>query len=364
MPTSLYVHIPFCSRICSYCDFSKVLFNEKWAFSYIEKLIEEIEGYKIPKHSQKTIYVGGGTPTTLPDTLFNKILGYLSEYLVEGGEFSIEANPESLTREKIDILKNNGVNRVSLGVESSQGKYLTLMERPHSFEDVIDVVNNLKGKGITNINVDLIYALPGESSEEVSIDIDALLSLDVPHISTYSLILEDSTKFKNLGLTEADDSIQADQYELILSTLREHGYERYEVSNYSKPGFESKHNTVYWRNEEYYGCGMGASGYLNGVRYKNTGSIIAYLSGKTVSEKEVVVDEDKPLLFLMTNLRLRNGFKMDRYKEFVGKDFMETHKEKALALEKEGLLIIEGDNVRVSDKGMLLLDKVTVDLVR
>lgn len=363
MTTSLYVHIPFCSRICSYCDFSKVLFNEKWAFSYIDKLIEELDGYNIPKHSQKTIYVGGGTPSALPDVLFNKILAYLSQYLVEGGEFSVEANPESLSVEKIGILKENGVNRVSLGVESSQNKYLEMMERPHSFKEVEEVISNLKGAGLTNINVDLIYALPGETNEEVETDINALLSLDVPHISTYSLILEDSTKFKNLGLKEADDSVQAEQYELILKTLRQHGYERYEVSNYSKPGFESKHNQVYWRNEEYYGCGMGASGYLNGIRYKNTGSILAYLSGKTVAEEEPVLDSDKPLLFLMTNLRLKDGFEISKFKEFVGTDFKEFAGEKLQKLIQDGLLVEENGRIHVTDKGMLLLDKVTISLI-
>ncbi len=363
MATSLYVHIPFCSRICSYCDFSKVLFNEKWAFSYIEKLIEEIDSYKIKKHSQKTIYVGGGTPSTLPDALFDKILGYLSQYLVNGGEFTIEANPESLTEEKIKILKKNKVNRVSLGVESSNKSYLELMDRPHTFGDVVNVVSNLKKGGITNINVDLIYALPGETNEEVKNDIEALLSLDVPHLSTYSLILEDSTKFKNMGLKEADDYVQADQYELILGMLRGRGYERYEVSNYSRPGFESQHNQVYWRNEEYYGCGMGASGYLNGVRYKNTGSILAYLSGKTVAEEEIVEDKDKTLLFLMTNLRLKDGFDVNKFKEFVGVSFDEKCGKKAEKLISSGLLVRDGNRIHVSDKGMLLLDKVVVELI-
>ncbi len=363
MATSLYVHIPFCSRICSYCDFSKVLFNQKWAFSYIDKLIEEIESFKIEKHSQKTIYVGGGTPTTLPDVLFNKFLAYLSQYLVDDGEFTVEANPESLSEEKIDIIKRNKVNRVSLGMESSNDKYLKLMDRTHTFEDVVKAVSHLKKKGILNINVDLIYALPGETSEEVEKDVEALLSLDVPHISTYSLILEDSTKFKNLGLKEADDSIQADQYELILGILRNEGYERYEVSNYSKPGFESRHNQVYWRNEEYYGCGMGASGYLNGVRYKNAGSILAYLSGKTIAEREPVEDKDKPLLFLMTNLRLKNGFDINKFQEFVGTSFDEKCGEKAKVLISSGLLVRDGDNIHVTDKGMLLLDKVVIELI-
>ena len=251
MATSLYVHIPFCQKICSYCDFSKVLFNQKWAFSYIEALFKEIDSYKIKPHSQKTIYVGGGTPTSLPDELFESLLLYLRKFLRAGGEFTVETNPESLTPLKIAIMKENGVNRVSIGMQSSNIKLLSLMEREHTYDDVYRCVNNLKTIGISNINVDLIYALPGEDMSILKEDIKALLSLDVPHISTYSLILEDSTKFKNLGYKEADDSIIADQYEEILNSLRAVGYERYEVSNYAKPGYESRHNTVYWKNKEY-----------------------------------------------------------------------------------------------------------------
>lgn len=363
MATSLYVHIPFCSKICSYCDFSKVLFNEKWAFSYVDRLIEEISSYHIEPHSQKTIYIGGGTPTQLPDILFSKLLAYLKDYLAEDGEFSVEANPDSLTKSKAFLMKKHGVNRVSIGVQSANPKYLELMDRTHDFEDVKANVENLRRYGITNINVDLIYALPNETKEEVLNDVFSLLSLDVPHISTYSLILEEATVFKSKGYKEADQEVIAEQYEAILKTLRDNGYERYEVSNYAKPGYESKHNTVYWKNEEYYGVGLGASGYLNGVRYKNTKSMTKYLKGTTICEEEKVEDKDKPLYFLMTNLRLKEGFKIEDYEAYTGKNFDETLGNKVDKLIKTGLLVKESGRVYVTDKGMLLLDKVTVDLL-
>ncbi len=361
MANSLYVHIPFCAHICAYCDFAKVLYDEKWAFSYVNELKKEIEQYKI-NNKLKTIYVGGGTPTCLPNDLLRELLSYLHPFLAEGGEFTIEANPETLNEEKIRILKKEGVNRLSIGLESSNDAFLRLMGRKHSFEDAKNVVNIAKKNGIKNISVDLIYALPNETIQDLEKDIDALLSLDVPHLSSYSLTVSPGTSFYNKGYKEMDDDISATMYELILSKLLEAGYERYEVSNFAKNGQYSNHNLTYWHDEEYYGVGLGASGYLDNARYTNTRSLKEYLSGNYVHEKEKLTLESALEDYFLTNLRLAKGFLKNDFEKRFGFSFENKYKNQLCKLKKNGLLQETEDSIYPTNTGILLLDRVLLEL--
>lgn len=357
MADSLYVHIPFCSSICAYCDFPKVLYRNDWAEDYLSALFAELDSYRIEK--VETIYVGGGTPSALPLPLLRKLLEKLSPLLEEGGEFSFEANPESLNEEKIALLASNKVNRVSLGVESSLGKYLSLMGRKHSFEDAKNVVCALRKHGISNINVDWIYALPGESLEDLKKEAEAFLSLEVPHISAYTLILEDGTLFKAEGKKEASEDEQGEQYEEVLSCLREAGYRRYEVSNFALPGRECQHNLTYWKDEEYYGIGLGASGFLNGVRYTNTRSLSLYIEGKGLRESEERSGEEE---FLLSNLRLEEGFALSSFERKFHKDFRLAYQKPLSKMEKEGLLQEKEARIIPSDRGLECLDYVLLAL--
>ncbi|MDY6430700.1 MAG: radical SAM family heme chaperone HemW [Bacilli bacterium] len=356
---SLYVHIPFCNVICSYCDFTKLYYKKDWAEKYISALLYEISSLK--KEKMNTIYIGGGTPSSLDIIELNKLLVSLDVFVGENTEFTFEANPESLDEEKIKLLKKHCVNRVSLGVQSSNEKYLKLLNRNHSFGLVKEKINLLRRHGISNINVDLIYALPEQSITDLEEDLENFISLDVPHISTYSLILEKSTVFFNQGIKEASEDTQADFYNLIVEKLRAKGYIRYEVSNFAKDNYFSKHNLTYWHNEEYYGVGLGASGYLNNIRYTNSKNLHKYLDHEFVDYKEVVNKDDLFKYFLLTNLRLSEGFNLDKFKEIFKFDFLEKYKDKISDLEKYDLVLVKNGNFMCSDKGILVLDKILLN---
>jgi len=360
-PRALYIHIPFCDSICGYCDFCKLIYNEHFAHSYLEHLFAELDSFHI--ESVDTIYIGGGTPTSLSDPLFEKLLKKVSDYLAPEGEFTVEGNPENISKNKILMMARFGVNRVSIGMESSSPRLLDLMGRKHSFEKVRTAVETCRKNGILNINLDLMYALPDETNDELDADLETILSLDPSHISTYSLILEDNSLFKKRGIKEASDDIQADQYERILSKLRDAGYERYEVSNFAKDGFRSRHNLVYWHDEEYFGAGLGAAGYIDGIRYTNTRSFSQYIKNQDKRlASERVEGEDAIRYFLLTNLRLAEGFEISRFDRLFQINFAERYENVLPRLTKEGLIRIEGGRVKPTDKGILLLDRVLLDL--
>lgn len=357
-PRSLYVHIPFCNEICAYCDFPKVLYKQNWAESYLSALFDELEKREVGLVD--TIYVGGGTPSCLPLDLLDSLLGRLSAHLDKGGEFSMEGNPESLSEEKILCLAKHGVNRVSLGVESSLDKYLRLLGRKHDFSLVKDRVRALKEAGIDSINLDWMVALPGEKLSDIEEEARNFLSLEAPHLSVYTLILEEGTRFFVDGVKEASQDEQGVQYEKVLSLLREEGYRRYEVSNFAKPGFECRHNLTYWRDEEFYGIGMGASGFIDGRRYGNSRSLTSYLKGEGIA----VPNEDSGVEdFLLTTLRLEEGFPLSEYKRRFGTAFEEDFAIPLAKLKEQGMLVEKEGRIIPTDKGIELLDYVLLTLI-
>jgi len=356
---SLYVHIPFCSNICSYCDFCKLIYNDKFAFLYVEELKKEISSYKYGPY--KTIYIGGGTPSSLIEESLENLLSFLRPYLENNGEFTIEVNPENITLEKLQIMKKYGINRISIGMQTSSEEYLKLINRA-PFDVFLKAYNLIREVGFSNVNIDLMYALPNESIEIVKKDLKTILELDPEHISTYSLILEENSVFSKKGFKEEDQDVQASQYELILSTLRDAGYRRYEVSNFAKKGRESRHNLTYWKDKEYVGCGLGASGFIGTKRYTNTRSLSTYLKGKYIETSEEVNFEESIKYFFLTNLRLDIGFSLDEFKQKFGFDFLEKYQSQYGKLYKENLLFKEDGWIKPTDKGILLLDRILVDL--
>ena len=359
--TSLYVHIPFCKHICSYCDFTKLFYIEEYATKYIEQLFKEIDSYNLSQ--LKTIYVGGGTPTALNDHLFESLLKKLSVLLSDDYEFCVEANVENLSSSKLEIMKRYGVNRLSIGVQSSHDKILKLAGRMHNFADTKNVIALAKEYGFSNINVDLMFGFPGETINDLIADLNNIVSLDTNHISIYSLTIGKHTKFYNDNVKEQNSDESALFYETVVSFLREHGYKRYEVSNFAKPNFYSKHNTVYWKNQNYVGVGLGACGYIENIRYENTKNISKYLSGEYISEKEELSSNEIIEEYLLTNLRLEDGFLLSDFKNKFGKDFLEEYKDKIETLKKDNLVVIENDIFKVTDQGMLLLNRVLVTLL-
>ena len=365
-PTSAYVHIPFCTQICYYCDFSKVFIKNQPVDSYLEHLLEEFQSYDIQK--LRTLYIGGGTPTALSASQLEVLLDGLTKNLDLSAleELTIEANPGDLDADKIAVLKNSAVNRVSLGVQTFDDKMLKKIGRSHLEKDIYENIDRLKLAGFDNISIDLIYALPGQTMEQVKDNVAKAIGLDIPHMSLYSLILENHTVFMNRmrrgKLPLPKEELEAEMFEYIIVELERVGFEHYEISNFSKPGFESRHNLMYWDNAEYYGIGAGASGYVNGVRYKNHGPIRHYLSAveegnariteEHLSQKEQMEEE----MFL--GLRKKSGVSMARFEEKFGRSFDGLYGEIVRDLVQQGLMQIEGDRVRMTKRGLFLGDTV------
>ena len=365
-PTSAYVHIPFCTQICYYCDFSKVFIKNQPVDSYLEHLLQEFHSYDIQK--LRTLYIGGGTPTALSASQLEVLLDGLTKNLDLSmlEELTIEANPGDLDADKIAVLQNSAVNRVSLGVQTFDDKMLKKIGRSHTEKDIYENIDRLKLAGFDNISIDLIYALPGQTMDQVKDNVAKAIALDIPHMSLYSLILENHTVFMNRmrrgKLSLPKEELEAEMFEYIIAELERAGFEHYEISNFSKSGFESRHNLMYWDNAEYYGIGAGASGYVDGVRYKNHGPIRHYL--KAVEEGSARINEEhlsqreqmEEEMFL--GLRKKSGVSMARFEEKFERSFQELYGEIVKDLIQQGLMQLDGDRVRMTKRGLFLGDTV------
>ena len=342
---SIYIHIPFCSSICSYCDFAKIYYNKLFTLGYLKELEKEIKN-NYNNDVLKTIYIGGGTPSSLDLEELEYLFNILDSLIKDTNyEYTIECNVENLTEEKIKLFKKYGINRVSIGVQTFNEKYLKFLNRHHSRDDVINIINILKKYNINNINVDLIYALPGQTLEELDDDLKEIIKLDIPHISTYSLIIEPNTILYNNEIKNIDEELDFKMYEKIINKLN--NYNHYEVSNFAKPGYESKHNLTYWNNNEYYGFGVGASGYINGIRYDNTRSINNYLKGTRMVQKEYIDFNTKLENEFILGFRKISGINK---KEFYNKYHFEIKNIEIInELIKKGLLTETDDNIYIKN---------------
>ena len=349
---SLYIHIPFCTKICDYCDFTKLQYFRNFAVSYLDALKDELESY--PIKDLETIYVGGGTPTALDDDLFEKLLKIIDTYTYGVKEYTFEANPESLTINKIKLLKAHGVNRISIGVQTTNDKILKAVNRDHSFNQVQEAVKNLKEVGIDNINVDLILGLPHTNEKILKEDLQNVLSLDVKHVSCYGLTVNPHTVLFNKGFKEPEGDTLRKYYDIVEKELTNNGFVHYEISNWAKPGYQSQHNLTYWRNEQYYGCGLGASGYIKDIRYKNTINLSQYLGRVFIAEKEEVSKRDNLTYQIMLNLRTIEG---------LDKSFVSSKEEVINELVKDNLLFIKDNHLIPTYEGMMVLDQIILRLI-
>ncbi|HEN4450898.1 TPA: oxygen-independent coproporphyrinogen III oxidase [Streptococcus agalactiae] len=365
-PTSAYVHIPFCTQICYYCDFSKVFIKNQPVDAYLQALIREFRSYDITE--LRTLYIGGGTPTSISAVQLDYLLTELSRDLNLNTleEFTIEANPGDLTVDKIEVLQKSAVNRVSLGVQTFNDKHLKRIGRSHNEVQIYSTIDALKTAGFQNISIDLIYALPGQTMDDVRSNVAKALSLNIPHLSLYSLILEHHTVFMNKmrrgKLHLPTEDLEAEMFEYIISEMERNGFEHYEISNFTKPGFESRHNLMYWDNVEYYGVGAGASGYLDGIRYRNRGPIQHYLKGvsegnarlseEVLSKNEMMEEE----LFL--GLRKKKGVSIGKFEQKFGTSFEKRYGQIVQELQSDGLLKENNGFIQMTKKGLFLGDTV------
>ena len=323
----IYIHLPFCTSICSYCDFPKLLYDKKYTYRYLDTLKEEILS-RYNGEEIKSIYIGGGTPTSLDLEELKYLFSFISSIFNYSSdiEFTIESNVESLSKDKIKLLKSYGVNRVSLGVQSLNNN--TLKE--------------LKEEGYKNISMDYIYGVHN-NTEEVKDDISTFLELDIPHISCYSLIIEDNTMFGINNRKYIDEDIEEAMYKYIKNTLEDNDYKHYEISNYAKDGYESKHNLNYWNNNEYYGFGLGAVSYLNNNRITNTKNLTKYLDKNYIdstSYEDINIDISNTF---MLGLRKVLGIDIIEFKNKYNKDIIDIEPVKRLI--NEGKLVLNNNRL-------------------
>ncbi|MGT2828260.1 radical SAM family heme chaperone HemW [Streptococcus hillyeri] len=366
-PTSAYVHIPFCTQICYYCDFSKVFIKNQPVDAYLQALIREIELADTGK--LRTLYIGGGTPTAITAEQLDYLLTHLEKVLdlSQVEEYTIEANPGDLSPEKIAVLQKSRVNRVSLGVQTFNDKHLKRIGRSHNEAQIYDNIAALKQAGFDNISIDLIYALPGQTMEDVRENVAKALALDIPHLSLYSLILEHHTVFMNKmrrgKLNLPTEDLEAEMFDYIIAELEKNGFEHYEISNFTKPTMESRHNLMYWDNDEYYGFGAGASGYVDGVRYRNRGPIQHYLKaiaeeGHARLSEEVLTKREMMEEEFFLGLRKKSGVSIPRFEEKFQESFEGLYGEAVKELLADGLVQITDGRLRMTKKGLFLGDTV------
>lgn len=343
---SVYIHIPFCENICSYCDFCKMFYNEKMVDSYLDELHREIkETYQ--NDLIKSIYIGGGTPSCLNIKQLEKLFSIINIFKKDKDfSFTIEGNFESTSFDKLQLYKKNNVTRLSFGLESVNENNLKFLDRKCDILKIKETIFYAKKLGF-DINIDLMYALPTEDMTILNKDLDFILSLDVNHISTYSLIIEDHTKLKINNVQNISEDLDYLMYETICKRLKEKGYLHYEISNFAKEGFASVHNLCYWQNQEYYGFGLGASSYLSNKRMTNTKSITQYLKGLYSYYEEVLTKKEVIEYEIILRLRLNRGISLKEFFEKYHKnlldiyDYQELLALKLLNLEEDRLFIPE-----------------------
>ncbi|MBQ9072146.1 MAG: radical SAM family heme chaperone HemW [Bacilli bacterium] len=361
MIKSVYIHIPFCDTICSYCDFCKFIKNSDWIEKYLIILEQEINS-KYEGEIINTIYIGGGTPSCLNIEELNELFNIIKIFNKSKTlEFTFECNIENITEDKLKLLYENGVNRLSIGIQTFNNNYLKFLNRNHNKEDIIEKINLAKEIGFENINIDLIYALPNQTLEELSNDIDEFLKLDITHISTYSLIIEPNTKVFIESYKNIDEDLDYEMYKLICNKLKDNGYNHYEISNFSKSGYESKHNLTYWNNNEYYGFGLGASGYIDNIRYDNTRSFNKYLNGEYIKKShELDIKETIENEFIL-GLRKINGINKEDFKSKYNKDIKSI--EVVNKLLKEDKLLENEKNIYINPDYIYVSNDILIEFI-
>jgi len=365
MIQSAYIHIPFCQKICHYCDFVKFFYDEQLADDYLTALEKEIATtLQGEKARPKTIFIGGGTPTALTVRQLDRLMDIIHKHfdLSNCQELTIEGNPGEFNADKMQLLKNRGIDRVSLGVQVFDDEMLEQLGRLHKKVDVYNTINSLIRSGLDNVSLDLIYALPNQTVEHFSDTLKEAFQFNLPHYSTYSLQIEPKTVFYNMHrkgqLHRPSNEEEAEMYELLRREMVEHGYEQYEISNFAKRGFESKHNLTYWSNEYYYGFGAGSHGYMPGKRVVNIRPIPAYIKEALATgdpilqvEKIGVKEEIEEELFL--GLRRLSGIKKDLFKSRYGLELESLYKEEIEYLQRKGWLQETANSIRLTEDGVL-----------
>lgn len=370
----IYVHIPFCLQKCGYCDFVSFCSTDEQREEYISALITEIEKLSpfAKERTISTVYIGGGTPTTLSNSQLSRILNSLHENfdIKEDAEITVEANPETVTLKLMRSLKDAGVNRISLGVQAMQDKHLKAIGRIHDVKKVIEAYASCKIAGFNNINYDLIFALPNQSKNEFLDGLCDLLKLEPPHLSLYSLQLEEGTPLyadkNNLKFVSEDE--ERNIYYEAREILKASGLYQYEISNFAKQGFESRHNLRYWNCSEYLGIGLNASSYFNNVRYTNPCDLTEYLNfvqnfKPLYKENDALTENEQMSEILVLGLRKTDGIKLKDFEQKFKKDIFSVFKKQINKHIESGLISLSEDKLYLTEKGIDLSNQVLCDFI-
>lgn len=371
----LYIHVPFCVRKCGYCDFYSVpVAGDSPAIAlYLDALEQELKS--LPSDfSPQTVFVGGGTPTAMSAAALKRFVGLLKRTLGGGlvSEWTCEVNPGTVTPEKVDLLLDAGVNRLSIGMQSFDPETLGFLGRIHTPEQSEQAYHLIRASGCRNVNIDLIYAVPGSAPETLPNDLRRAIELGSEHVAAYCLIFEEGTPLtgrRDRGeVSEVVDEAQLEQYKFIGKALRAAGFGHYEISNFARPGFECRHNLLYWTGGEYIGCGPAAHSHWKGARYGNVKDLEAYgramREGKPAREfEERLEPEAKAREALVMGLRLIEGVARDEFQKRTGFDYIALRGKEIAWLCDEGLLVDQEGRLRLSEKGLFVSDSVFAELV-
>ena len=359
----IYIHIPFCKKKCDYCDFISFSNKDKKIEEYINAIIKEIEQQKI-KSKITTIYIGGGTPSYIDSKYIKEIIAEIKKKNVDSNaEITIEVNPGTITKNKLEDYKEVGINRLSIGLQVTQNELLKQIGRIHDFEQFLETYKMARKLGFNNINIDLMLGLPNQRIKDLRESLEKIIELNPEHISVYSLIVEEGTPISNkikLGeLTLPEEDLERNMYWYVKNTLELNGYRHYEISNFAKPGYESRHNMNCWNQKEYIGIGIAAHSYRDITRYSNTEDLSEYIKNVKNGHfernriiHEIQKEDDTKREHMILGLRQINGISISKFKEKFGENPIYTFRNELKKLTEEKLIIVDDNNIKLSNKGL------------
>lgn len=367
----VYVHIPFCKQKCLYCDFTSFAGNEKIQDTYIQALLKEITNWKKQNkdYSIETIYIGGGTPSYIDSKYIIEIVKMIKDFNKKSIEkdnnisITIEVNPGTVTKEKLEDYKTAGINRISIGLQSCKDRLLREIGRIHDYEDFLETFSLARHLGFDNINVDLMIGLPNQTIMDIKDSLERLIELNPEHISVYSLILEDDTIMKKMVeegvLILPDEEIERQMYWYVKDFLELHGYKHYEISNFAKPGFESQHNMNCWEQKEYIGFGIAAHSYIEDKRFCNISDMEKYIqncNNGNFEDNKIILEiqnrEDKINEYMILGLRKIEGVSIQEFENIFNENPIMVFRKELQKLNNEGLILIDGDKIKLSNRGL------------
>lgn len=370
----LYIHMPFCKAKCYYCDFISYANKEKLIKEYVEALIKEMKHINLSKYSIQTVYIGGGTPSLIDNESISKIMDNVRPFVADNAEITIEINPGTANKEKLKKYKEIGINRLSIGLQSANNELLSEIGRIHKYEDFLNVYNEARNIGFRNINVDLMLGLPNQDLKKLEESVKEVITLSPEHISIYSLILEENTKLYDMVMNEKlklpDEAIERKMYWNVKKMLENEGYIHYEISNFAKEGYKSRHNSDCWEQKEYIGIGVSSHSYLNNKRYSNSESVEEYIKNinnndfdKNITIHEEQTKEDKQKEYMILGLRKINGVNITKFKNKFGENPIFLYRQELNKLVQEELIEIYDNNIKLTDKGLDLANVVWEEFI-